>query len=130
MIQLIVYVIFKKIIMVFSLIFNFIIIDPIKIQMLKEIIKIINKTSEDKLPDKFIDVVNLIEFDTKAEKVLKLEADQKKENVFAIINYGKNIFFRKKLKENILEKNSRKKIKIKMKTLQTNKKKLEMKKKS
>ena len=58
--------------------------------MLKEIIKIINKTSENKLPDKFIDVVNLIEFDTKAEKTLKLEADQKKENVFMIYNFLNN----------------------------------------
>ena len=57
-------------------------LDPLKIQILKEIIKIFNTTSENKLPSNFLDVINMIELDSKAEKILKKEADLKKEEVF------------------------------------------------
>lgn len=57
-------------------------LDPLKIQILKEIIKLFNTTSESKLPDNFLDVINKIEIDRKAEKILKQEAEMKKESVF------------------------------------------------
>lgn len=62
-------------------IYIFFLIDEAKFIIMKELTQVFSKVAEEKIPDKLIDTINLIELDSKTKKILEDEYNLKKENV-------------------------------------------------